>query len=563
MLKLSNFPFNTLKTRPKISDNISTSLLLQWSYMRQTMAWVYEFLPMGYRVYKNIENIIREEMDNAGYHEMLMSILTPRDLWETTSRWEIPEYFKVPAWWTSEYRISPTNEENVTAIFKEFIQSYKDLPTCVYHIQKKFRNEKRAKSGLLRGREFVMKDAYSFHATLEDFEKFYEGVIIAYNKVFERLGIGKDTVMADADGGAISDKNSHEFQTFLEIGEDVIVQDSSWYCYNLELASGFADEKNISEKEEKMEIFESSEEIVTMEKMADYFKSPLWKMLKTVIYKTESWKYFSIIIRWDLEVNELKVEKFIRKNFGENFVQATEEELLELWTVRGFVTPLKDSEIFKKFLGNFADESLKSVKNFFGWANKLALSSKNVNISDLQITEFGDFNFPVEWFTSKNVIWEKLTFRKACEVGNIFHLWDKYSKPFALSFLDENNKTVDKVEMWCYGIWVSRLMWVLAEYFMTENGIAWPENVAPYDYYIIVMWEENLQKAEEIAKNLEKEWKSVILDDRMWKKFGFWQKASDCDLWWIPNRIVISPKTLEQGWYEFTKRWENSEIIKF
>lgn len=563
MLKLSNFPFNTLKTRPKISDNISTSLLLQWSYMRQTMAWVYEFLPMGYRVYKNIENIIREEMDNAGYHEMLMSILTPRDLWETTNRWEIPEYFKVPAWWTSEYRISPTNEENVTAIFKEFIQSYKDLPTCVYHIQKKFRNEKRAKSGLLRGREFVMKDAYSFHATLEDFEKFYEGVIVAYNKVFERLGIGKDTVMADADGWAISDKNSHEFQTFLEIGEDVIVQDSSWYCYNLELASGFADEKNISENEEKMEIFESSEEIVTMEKMADYFKSPLWKMLKTVIYKTESWKYFSIIIRWDLEVNELKVEKFIRKNFGESFTQATEEELLELWTVRGFVTPLKDSEIFKKFLGNFADESLKSVKNFFGWANKLALSSKNVNISDLQITEFGDFNFPVEWFTSKNVIWEKLTFRKACEVGNIFHLWDKYSKPFALSFLDENNKTVDKVEMWCYGIWVSRLMWVLAEYFMTENGIAWPENVAPYDYYIIVMWEENLQKAEEIAKNLEKEWKSVILDDRMWKKFGFWQKASDCDLWWIPNRIVISPKTLEQGWYEFTKRWENSEIIKF
>lgn len=562
MLKLSNFPFNTLKTRPKISDNISTSLLLQWSYMRQTMAWVYEFLPMGYRVYKNIENIIREEMDNAGYHEMLMSILTPRDLWETTNRWEIPEYFKVPGWGTTEYRISPTNEENVTAIFKEFIQSYKDLPTCVYHIQKKFRNEKRAKSGLLRGREFVMKDAYSFHSNLEDFEEFYKWVISAYNKVFERLGIGKDTVMAEADGWAISDKNSHEFQTFLEIGEDVIVQDSSWYCYNLELASGFADEKNISENEEKMEIFESSGEIVTMEKMADYFKSPLWKMLKTVIYKTESWKYFSIIIRWDLEVNELKVEKFIRKKFGENFVQATEEELLELWTVRGFVTPLKDSEIFKKFLWNFADESLKSVKNFFGWANKLALSSKNVNISDLEITEFGDFNFPVEWFTSKNVIWEKLTFRKACEVGNIFHLADKYSKPFGLSFLDENNKTVEKVEMWCYGIWVSRLMWVLAEYFMTENWISWPENVAPYSHYIIVMWEENLEKAENLAKKLEAEWKSVILDDRMWKKFGFGQKASDCDLWWIPNRIVISPKTLEQGWYEFTKRWENSEIIK-
>lgn len=563
MLKLSNFPFNTLKTRPKISDNISTSLLLQWSYMRQTMAWVYEFLPMGYRVYKNIENIIREEMDNACYHEMLMSILTPRDLWETTARWEIPEYFKVPGWGTTEYRISPTNEENVTNIFKEYIQSYKDLPTCVYHIQKKFRNEKRAKSGLLRWREFVMKDAYSFHATIEDFEEFYKWVIEAYNKVFERLGIWKDTVMADADGWAISDKNSHEFQTFLPIWEDIIVQDSSWYCYNLELASWVADEKNFDEEEEKMEIFESSPEIVTMEKMAEYFKSPLWKMLKTVVYKTDSGKYFSIMMRWDLEVNELKVAKLIRKKFGEEFVQATEEDLLELWTIRWFVTPLKDSEIFKKFLWNFADESLNSVKNFFAWANKLALSSKNVNISDLEISEFWDFNFPVEWFTSKNISWEKLTFKRACEVWNIFHLWDKYSKPFGLSFLDENNKTVDRVEMWCYGIWVTRLMWVLAEYFMTENWIAWPENVAPYDYYILVLGEENLEKAEYLAKKLESEWKSVILDDRMWKKIGFGQKVGDCELWWIPNRIVISPKTIENWGYEITFRWKESEIIKF
>ena len=323
MLRLSNFPFSTLKTRPKISDNISTSILLQGSYIRQAMAWAYEFLPMWYRVLKNIENIIREEMDLAGYHEMLFSILTPKELWETTDRWEIPEYFKVPGWGTTEYRIAPTAEENVTNIFKEYIQSYKDLPTCVYQIQKKFRNEKRAKSWLLRWREFVMKDAYSFHADIKDFEEFYKWVIKAYNKIFERLGIAKDTVMADADWWAISDKNSHEFQTFLDIWEDVIVMDSRGYCYNLELASGIADEKNISEKEEKLEIIDSVAEIVTMDKMADYFKAPLWKMLKTVVYKTDSGKYFSIILRWDLDVNELKVEKFIRKKFSEWFKQAT------------------------------------------------------------------------------------------------------------------------------------------------------------------------------------------------------------------------------------------------
>jgi prolyl-tRNA synthetase len=297
MLQLSKFPIHTLKTQPKVSDNRSTSLLLQGGYIRQAMAGAYEFLPMGNRVLRNIENVVREEMDNAGYHEMLMTILTPRAIWEKTDRWDVPEYFKVPGWGNTEYRIAPTNEENVTPIMNEFIQSYKDLPTCVYHIQKKFRNEKRAKSGLLRGREFHMKDAYSFHADIEDFDTFYAEVKKVYMKVFTRLGLGADTVIADADGGAISDKNSHEFQTFTEIGEDVIVQDSTGYCYNLELASGIADEKNMSETENTMEYIDSDAEIVTMEKMAKYFAHPAWQMLKTVVYKTESGKYFSIVIR--------------------------------------------------------------------------------------------------------------------------------------------------------------------------------------------------------------------------------------------------------------------------
>ncbi len=560
MIKLSNFPFKTLKTRPKVSDNISTSILLQAGFIRQTMAWVYEFLPLWYRVLKKIEDIVREEMDNAWYHEMLMSILTPRDYWETTNRWEIPEYFKVPWWGNAEYRISPTNEENVTPILGEFIQSYKDLPTCVYHIQKKFRNEKRAKSWLLRWREFSMKDAYSFHIDMKDFENFYEEVKEVYMKIFDRLWLASDTVIADADWWAISDLNSHEFQTFLSIWEDTIVQDSSSYCYNLEIASWVADLKNIDEEKLKMEYIDTVPEIVTMEKMTDYFKYLDWQMLKTVVYKTESGKYFSIVIRWDLEVNEIKVRKFVAKKYWENYEQASEQDLETLWTVRWFVTPLKDSELK---MDNYWDNSLKTVNNFFWWANKIAKSTKNVNIEDLDILEFGDFNVPVEWFTSMNVEWEKLTFRRACEIWNIFYLWDKYSKPFWLSFLDENNKMINKVEMWCYGIWVSRLMWVIAEYFVWEKWINWPENIAPADYYIIVIGKDNLEKAQEIAKKLEKQGKDVILDDRMWKKFGFGQKAWDCELFWIPNRIVISPKTLEQGGYELTNNKGESEIIKF
>ena len=560
MLKLSKFPIKTLKTRPKISDNISTSILLQWWYIRQVMAWAYEFLPMWYKVLKNIENIVRDEMDNAWFHEMMMTILTPRDLWEVADRWEIPEYFKVPGWGNTEYRISPTNEENVTNIFKEFIQSYKDLPVCVYQFQKKFRNEKRAKSGILRWREFLMKDAYSFHRNIEDFDNFYEKTKKVYMNVFERVWLWKDTVIAEADWWAISDKNSHEFQTYLSIWEDTIVSDSSGYCYNLELASWVADLKNIWDKEEKLEYVDSVEDIVNIEKMVKYFDSSDWQMLKTVVYKTDSWKYFSVIIRWDLNVNEIKVRKFVSAKYWEWFSQASEKDLEEIGTVRWFITPLKDSNLK---IENFWDESLKTVKNFFAWANWIAKSTKNVNINDLDILEFSDFNEPKDWFTSINVSWERLIFKKASEVWNIFHLWTKYTKPFWLSFLDENNKSNKVIEMWCYGMWISRLMWVIAEYFMTDTWIAWPESISPYDYYIIVLWEENLEKAIEIANKIESEWKTVILDDRMWNKFGFWKKAWDCELFGIPNRIVVSPKTIEKWWYELTKRWEENEIIKF
>lgn len=525
------------------------------------MAWAYEFLPMWYRVLKNIENVVREEMDAAWYHEMKMTILTPKEYWDATNRWDIPEYFKVPGWGNTEYRIAPTNEENVTPIMNEFISSYKDLPTCVYHIQKKFRNEKRAKSGLLRGREFLMKDAYSFHKDKDDFKIFYEDVKNVYTRIYDRLGIGADTVIAEADGGAISDMNSHEFQTYTDIGEDTIVSDSSGYCYNLELASWVPDNKNIDDAEQVLEYIDSVEDIVNMQKMTKYFAAPDWQMLKTVVYKlSESPKYVWVSLRGDLEVNDIKFRTFIQERYGQDIVLANEEDLEKIGTVRGFISPLRDAQLDVDF---FWDASLNTVKNFFWWANALAKSTKNINIWDLDITEFWDFCNAKEGFTSLNVAWEKLIFRKACEVGNIFHLGTKYTKPFGVSYLDENNTMIDTVEMWCYGIWISRIMWVMAEYFMTDTGISWPEWIAAYDYSVIVIGEENIDTALGIAKKLEDEWKSVILDDRVWRKDWFWQKMWDVELWGIPNTIIISPKTLEQWGYEVRKRWEEPELIKF
>lgn len=407
MLRLSNFPFKTLKTRPVVSDNNSTGILLQAGFIRQTMAWVYNYTTLWLRVLKNIEQIVREEMNNYWASEILMSWLSPMDVWEKTWRADIDEYFKSPTWGDKYYRFNPTHEEIVVPLMKEFINSYKDTWTCVYQIQTKYRNEKRAKSWLLRWREFLMKDAYSFHVDDNDFAPYYEWMKDVYMRIFDRLWILKDTYITLADWWSFTDKYSHEFQTVLDIWEDdIYICSDCWVSHNKEIIN-----------------------------------------------------------------SEI-----------------------------GFVCT--------------------------------KCNSKNHDI------------------------------KQASEVWNIFPLETKFSKPFDVKMTNSENKEQDVI-MWCYGIGVSRLMWVMAEYFMTDKWIAWPENIAPSDYYIIVIWEQSLKKAEEIAQFLELEWKEVILDDRMNKKIWFWQKAADCDLFWIPNRIVVSPKTLEKWWYELDMRWHESQLIEF
>lgn len=407
MLRLSNFPFKTLKSKPKVSDNLSTSLLLQASFIRQTMAWVYNYTTLWLRVLRKIENIVREEMNAYWSSEILMSWLSPMDVWEKTGRADIEEYFKTATWGDKFYRLNPTHEEIVVPLMKEFINSYKDSWAWVYQIQTKYRNEKRAKSWLLRWREFLMKDAYSFHIDDEDFIPYYEGMKDVYMKIFDRLWLWKDTHITLADWGSFTDKYSHEFQTVLPIWEDDI-----------------------------------------------YICSDCWTSHNEEIIDTEKW----------------------------------------------FVCT--------------------------------KCSSKNHEI------------------------------KQASEVWNIFALETKFTEPFDVKMTTENNsETIAK--MWCYGIWISRLMWVIAEYFMSEKWINWPSNLAPADYYIIVIWEENLEKAENLAADLEKKWFEVILDDRMNKKVWFGQKAWDCELFWIPNRIVISPKTLEIWGYELMESGKDVEIIKF
>ncbi len=403
MIKLSKFPFKTLKTIPSWSENKWTGLLLQAWFIRQTMAGVYTYTTLWLKVLRKIENIVREEMDNYGAFEMLMPALSPKELWEKTGRWnDIDVFFHVPAANNKEYGLNSTHEEIVTPLMKEFIQSYKDLPVCVYQIQNKFRNEKRAKSGILRGREFLMKDAYSFHSSDEDFVEYYEWMKKVYLRIFERLGLWEDTVIALADWWTFTDKYSHEFQVKLDIWEDDI-----YIC------------------------------------------------------------------------------KFC--GLGHNKEIVDEE--------KGFVC-----------------------------------------------AECGSKEYELV---------------QASEIWNIFPLETKFTKAFGVEYLDENNK-MQTPKMGCYGIGVSRAMGIIAEKFATDKGIAWPENIAPALYYIVVIWEEPLQKAIQLAEKLESEWKGVILDDRTWRKYGFGQKMADAELWGIPNKIVISPKTLEKNSYEL-----NGELVSF
>jgi len=405
MLELSKFPIKTLKSAPKVSDNMSTSFLLQAGFIRQEIAGVYNYLPLGLRVLKKIEEIVRQEMDRTGAFELLMSALGSKEHWETTGRWSsIDVLFHLPAGDNREYALNPTHEDLVTPLLGEFVQSYKDLNFGVYQIQNKFRNEKRAKSGILRGREFIMKDLYSFHPSEKELLEYYENMKIAYRKIFDRLGIGKDTYETLASGGDFTTLNSHEYQTVLSIGEDEI---------------------------------------------------------------------------------------YICKDCGTSH----NKEVVD--TENGFVCS--------------------------------KCGSKNVRIE------------------------------KASEVGNIFPLMTRFSDAFGVKFTDADGK-VKPVFMGCYGIGISRLMGVIAEYMMDEKGLVWPESIAPASHYIIVIG-NNGAKAKELANKLEDQGNMVIIDDR---DIGFGQKAGDADLMGIPNRIVVSDKTIAAGGYELKKRTETeSTIIAF
>ncbi len=532
-------------------DSINATYLIQGGFIDQTMAGVYSFLPLGLKVLRKIENIVREEMDKIGV-EMMMPSLSPKKLWEITDRLDSFDVLmktsganKVSQQTsTKEFILNATHEEVVTPIAQKFNTSYKDFPFAYYQIQSKFRNEARAKSGLLRGREFRMKDLYSFHTSEADLMNYYEQTKEAYMNVYRRLGLGEDTYEVRASGGAFTDNFSHEFQTKCETGEDLIFLDpQSGLAYNQEIAPSRAPQPDQAAADGQLEKVETKG-ITGMDALVEFLNVPPHQCVKTLIYQTGGGELVAAAVRGDYDLNEAKLR---------GILNAAAIKLANPATVKsatgaepGYAGLLNLPANIKLLL----DDSLNDINNFECGANETDFHYVNVQwgrdlqkpttFYDLKTAKAGDFN------PETGAKYE--TFRGS-EVGNIFPLGTKYSQAFDYTFTDTDGQK-KSVYMGCYGIGISRLMGVIVEKFHDENGIIWPESVAPFQVHLI-----SLRGSEAIAAALHDQLTEagieVLWDDRDESPGS---KFAVADLIGIPYRLVVSERTGEK--IELKKRSE-------
>ncbi|MFA5770420.1 MAG: proline--tRNA ligase [Patescibacteria group bacterium] len=552
--------FGKTKKDSKKYDSANATYLIKGGFIDQVMAGTYTYLSLGLRVLNKIENIIREEIDTIGA-EIFMPTLAPLEQWTKTNRLETVDVLMKStaankfalAKNDSEYVLSPTHEETVTPLAQKFNLSYKDFPFALYHIQTKFRNEPRVKSGLLRGREFRMKDLYSFHTTVEDMKKYYENSKKVYTKIFERLGIGKETVISLASGGSFTEDYSHEFQTICETGEDVLfyVKSADVY-YNREVAPSMAP---VIKSEEKSlpRIDVKGEGIIGVNELAKFLNIPVEKTTKTMIYEADGKRIVAVAVRGGYNINEHKLRKVLKCKV---LKLATPEIVKKITGAEvgyaGILNLPNEVEIIM-------DESINNRVNIEMGANKTGFHSTNINLGrdipmpkefyDIKLARDGDFYPDTK---------EKYLVKKAAEVGNIFPLYTKFTDAFDYKFIDQDGKQ-KPIYMGCYGIGPSRIMGVIVEKLHDEKGIIWPESVAPFQVHLIGLDlnnEEISSKVHKVYKVLESNNIEVLFDDRVETNAG--EKFSDADLIGIPIRLVISKRTGEK--VEYKKR--NGKEVK-
>lgn len=542
-MKYSQLFGKTRLSAPHDAKSVNAQLLTQAGFIDQMAAGIFNILPLGWRVLTKINGIIRDEMNNVGGQELLMPALHPEELWEKTGRTRTMDdvLYRTQGAGNKNFNFGPSHEEAVTPLAAKFVQSYKDLPFAVYQVQTKFRDEPRAKSGLLRGREFGMKDMYSFHRDEKDLDEYYEKVKDAYLNVYDRCGL--KAYVVEASGGAFSDKFSHEYSVVTPAGEDtIIINKKTGEAQNTEIAEGkIVNPADPEEDELPMEEVTVSRD-VSVEANAKAHDCETWRILKTVVYKVGD-GFLGVVIRGDLQINEHKLERYL----GEPVKAASPDELKKLGLVQGFISPVNQKDL--RFIG---DHSIKHVKNFITGANARDKDLKNVNVGrDFVVDDFTDLVMLDESSLDGDGEHEVA---KAIEAGNIFKLGTKYSEDFGLKYTDDKGKE-QMVVMGCYGIGNTRLMGTIVEASHDENGIIWPKSVAPFMVHIVSLGDDDAvnEAAEKLYADLQIEGIEVLYDDRS-ESAG--KKLKDADLIGIPLRLVVSKRTLEQESAEWKVRSE-------
>ena len=539
----------TLREVPSDADVVSQQLMLRAGFMRKVANGLYSFLPLGWRSIKKIEAIIREEMDRSGAQEVMMPILQPADIWKESGRWNAygAEMMRINDRHDVEYCLGPTHEEMITTLVKNEINSYRQLPVNLYQIQSKFRDERRPRYGLMRSREFIMKDGYSFDIDDAAADVSYKTMYDAYSCIFTRCGLTFRPV--EADSGAIGGSNTHEFMAIAEAGEaDIIHCSACDYAANIEIGKpGIM--KQVEEALKELEVVDTPQ-ASTIEAVAEMLNLPLEKTIKAVVYAIED-KVILAMVRGDHDVNEVAVQHAVNGSVEPEM--ATPEQLEKVGLTAGFISPvgLKQTDDFAIVV----DESVMETYNVCGGANKADAHYININPKR-------DFNTediivaPIRLITKDDVCPEchsPLEYSKGIEVGQVFKLGTKYSESLQATYLDQNGRP-NAMVMGCYGIGVSRTLAAAIEQYHDENGIIWPRAIAPFEVVIVPINAKDealMSTSTSIYDTLLNNKVDVLLDDR---KDRAGVKFKDADLIGYPLRITVSKNTLESNEVEIRVR---------
>jgi len=564
-MRASQFFIATQKEAPQEAELVSHRLMLRAGYIKRLGSGLYTWMPLGLRVLRKVENVVRDEMNKAGALELLMPAVQPKELWEETGRWEIfgPQMLKIQDRHERDFCFGPTHEEVITDVARREIRSYKQLPINFYQIQTKFRDEIRPRFGVMRAREFVMKDAYSFHTSLDSLQQTYQVMYQAYSNIFQRLGLQFRAVRADT--GAIGGDGSHEFHVLADSGEDGLAYcPDSDFAANVELAEALAPKAPRAEAKQTMQLVETPKQ-TTCEEVASLLNIPLSQTVKSLAVMVDG-QFYLCLLRGDHQLNEVKLGKL---DGMAKFRFATVEEIRAHLNdcPPGFIGPVGVSKDVKVI----ADRSVAAMSDFVCGANQPKFHLQGVNFAR-------DLPEPILVADIRNVVEGDpspdgkgtLSLCRGIEVGHIFQLRTKYAKAMNATYLDEQGQT-QVMEMGCYGIGVSRIVAAAIEQGHDDKGIIFPSSLAPFSVAITPIGMDKNPQVKQVAEQLYQDLLAagidVLLDDRGERPGVMF---ADMELIGVPQRIVIGDRGLQQNMVEYQARTDSestnmplAEVVDF